>query len=229
MDQRLVQGIRQGRTKLLEMVGRKVGRLYHEELILRTGNFDTQTWLGQPIWQNVLDLWTIQETISEIRPSLLIEVGTNRGGSALFYAQLMDLLGEGRLLTVDIEKMHSLDHPRIEFLLGSSTSPEIVERMRRAAEETEGPVMVILDGNHERDHVAQELELYGPLVTPGSYILSQDGIIDQLLLFADSRPGPLPANAAFLARHPEFEHDRERNERFLVTHHPLGWLRRREG
>jgi cephalosporin hydroxylase len=226
MDQRLVQGIRQGRTKMLELVGRKVGRLYHEELILRTGNFDTQTWLGQPIWQNVLDLWTIQETISEIRPSLLIEVGTNRGGSALFYAQLMDLLGHGRLLTVDIEKMHSLDHPRVEFLLGSSTSPEIVERMRLAAEEAEGPVMVILDGNHERDHVAQELELYSPFVTPGSYLLSQDGVIDELWMFAAARPGPLPANRDFLARHPEFEYDAERNERFLLSHHPLGWMRR---
>jgi cephalosporin hydroxylase len=75
--------------------------------------------------------------------------------------------------------------------------------------------------------VAQELELYAPLVTPGSFILSQDGVIDQIWFFRDSRPGPLPANRSFLERHPEFEHDRERNERFGLSHHPLGWLRRR--
>lgn len=99
--------------------------------------------------------------------------------------------------------------------------------MRAAAERADGPVMVILDGDHSRDHVARELELYAPLVTPDSVLLSQDGIIDELLMFSDTRPGPKPANEAFLARHPEFEHDRERNERFLISHHPVGWLRRK--
>jgi cephalosporin hydroxylase len=139
----------------------------------------------------------------------------------------MDLLGSGKIVTVDILKLHELEHPRIEFLIGSSTDDEIVERVRAAAAQADGPVMVILDGNHDRDHVAKELELYAPLVTPGSLLLSQDGVIDELAMFADTRPGPLPANKDFLARHPEFEHDRERNERFLITHHPLGWLRRR--
>jgi cephalosporin hydroxylase len=214
--------------KALERVGRRpVARLFHQDLIAKTGNFANTTWVGQPIWQNVLDLWTIQETISEIKPALLIETGTNRGGSALFYAHLMDLLGTGRIVTIDIVKLHELEHPRIEFLIGSSTDDDIVERVRAAAAGADGPVMVILDGNHDRDHVAQELELYAPLVTPGSVLLSQDGVIDVLAMFSDTRPGPLPANRAFLERHPEFEHDKERNERFLLTHHPVGWLRRR--
>ena len=202
-------------------------RLFHQDLIVRTDNFATTTWLGQPIWQNVLDLWTIQETIAELRPALLIETGTNRGGSAQFYANLMDLLGTGRVLTIDIVELHQLDHPRVDFVLGSSTDPAVVDQVRAAAAAADGPVMVILDGDHSRDHVAAELELYAPLVTPGSLLLSQDGIIDELYLFADTRPGPLPANVAFLERHPEFEHDRERNERFLLSHHPMGWLRRR--
>jgi cephalosporin hydroxylase len=206
---------------------RPVGRLFLNDLIARTGNFNATTWLGTPVWQNILDLWTIQETIAEIRPGLLIETGTNRGGSALFYASLMELMGTGRVLTIDIERLHQLDHPRIEFLHGSSTDPAIVEHAQAAAAAAGGPVMVILDGDHSRDHVARELELYGPLVTPGSLLLSQDGVIDQLMMFADTRPGPLPANREFLARHPEFEHDRERNERFLISHHPVGWLRRR--
>jgi len=205
---------------------RLVTRRFHRELIAQTGNFARISWLGQPIWQNVLDLWTIQETIAEVRPALLIETGTNRGGSALFYAQLMDLMGHGDVLTIDIEELHDLDHPRIEFLLGSSTDDAVLARVRERAAAADGPVMVILDALHDRDHVARELELYAPLVTPGSYLLSQDGVIDEISYFADSRPGPLPANRAFLAAHPEFEHDRERNERFLVTHHPLGWMRR---
>jgi cephalosporin hydroxylase len=214
--------------KALERVGRRpVTRLFHQDLVAKTGNFAHTTWVGQPIWQNVLDLWTIQETISEIKPALLIETGTNRGGSALFYAHLMDLLGTGRIVTIDIVKLHDLEHPRIEFLIGSSTDEAIVERVRAEAAAADGPVMVILDGNHDRDHVAKELELYAPLVTPGSLLLSQDGVIDELAMFADTRPGPLPANRDFLERHPEFEHDKERNERFLLTHHPLGWLRRR--
>lgn len=209
------------------MLRRFVARRFHKELIARTGNFATVRWLGQPIWQNVLDLWTIQETIAEVRPALLVETGTNRGGSALFYAHLMDLLGgEGRVITIDVERLHELDHPRVEFLLGSSTDDAVVARVREAAAAADGPVMVILDALHDRNHVARELELYAPLVTPGSYLLSQDGIIDEIGFFADSRPGPLPANRDFLARHPEFEHDRERNERFGLTHHPLGWMRR---
>lgn len=207
---------------------RPVGRLFLNDLLAKTGNFAHTTWMGVPIWQNVLDLWTIQETIVELRPALLIETGTNRGGSALFYAHLMDLLGSGRVLTIDVERLHDLDHPRIEFLHGSSVDPEIAEQVRAAAAQADGPVMVILDANHARDHVSAELDLYGPLVTPGSLLLSQDGVIDQLAMFADSRPGPLPANAAFLASHPEFEHDAERNSRFLITQHPLGWLRRRD-
>ena len=202
-------------------------RMFHHALTKKTGNFMHTTWAGRPIWQNVLDLWTIQETISEIRPALLIETGTNRAGSALFYAHLMDLLGTGRVVTIDIVKLHDHEHPRIEFLVGSSTDPAIVERVREAAAAADGPVMVILDGDHSRDHVAQELELYAPLVTPGSFLLSQDGVIDEMRMFAKRQPGPLPANREFLARHPEFEHDRERNERFLLTHHPVGWLRRR--
>jgi cephalosporin hydroxylase len=212
----------------VRLTGRPVSWLFHQQLIVRTGNFGSTSWLGVPIWQNVLDLWTIQETICELKPALLVETGTHRGGSALFYAQLLELLGTGHVITIDIvNKHHDLHHERVTFLEGSSTDPRIVDQVRQAAEGADGPVMVILDGNHDRDHVAQELELYGPMVTPGSFLLSQDGIIDRMWLFRDSRPGPLEANRSFLARHHELEYDRERNERFGLTHHPLGWMRRR--
>src|SRR5687767_7841347 len=70
-----------------------IGSIFFRELIRKTNNFGYTTWLGQPIWQNVLDLWTIQETIAEVRPRLLIECGTYHGGSSLFYANLFDLMG----------------------------------------------------------------------------------------------------------------------------------------
>lgn len=206
---------------------RPVSRLFFNDLIAKTDNFAVTSWLGAPVWQNVLDLWTIQETIHEVRPALLIETGTNRGGSALFYAQLMDLMGSGRVVTIDVERLHQLDHPRVQFLLGSSTDQAIVEQVRELVESAGGPVMVILDADHAQEHVARELEIYSAFVSQGSFLLSQDGVIDRLWIFSDSRPGPLSANRDFLARHPEFEYDRERNERFLITHHPLGWMRRR--
>src|SRR5438034_5675818 len=96
----------------------RVPAWFFRDLIDKTENFSHLTWLGQPVWQNVLDLWTMQETLWEIQPELLIECGTNRGGSAYFFARLFDLMGKGRIVTIDVQKMHELSHPRIEFLIG---------------------------------------------------------------------------------------------------------------
>lgn len=202
--------------------------LFFCDLIAKTNNFGAITWLGQPIWQNILDLWTIQETIAEVRPSLLIECGTNRGGSSLFFAHLFDLLGEGEVITIDVERMHQLSHPRITYLLGSSTCSEILSEVHSRTSRADGPVMVILDSDHSEPHVREELKHYAPLVTPGSYCLVQDGVIDTLSIFSPGRPGPLPAIERFLRTTQEFELDQERSQRFLITHHPKGWLRRKK-
>jgi cephalosporin hydroxylase len=207
-------------------VGRVVNRLFQLDLMVTTRNFDDVTWLGRPVWQNVLDLWVIQEAMSEIRPGVLLETGTNRGGSALFYASLMDLLDHGHVFTADVERMHDYEHPRVSFHIGSSTAPETLAAARAAIDEHGGPVMVILDSDHSAQHVADELEAYAPLVSPGGLMLVQDGIIDEVITGRAHRPGPLPAIQAFLARHPEFTVDERLNERFLITHHPAGWLRR---
>jgi cephalosporin hydroxylase len=204
-----------------------VHQLFFADLIHKTCNFGAVKWLGNPIWQNVLDLWIIQETIAEVKPGLLIECGTNRGGSSLFYANLFDLMGEGAVITIDVERMHKLSHPRVTYLIGSSTSPEIVDRVRQKAAACRGPVMVILDSDHAQKHVARELECYAPLVTEGSYCLVQDGVIDTFRDFRGGRPGPLPAIDAFLASTPDFEVDQERTSRYLITHHPKGWLKRK--
>jgi cephalosporin hydroxylase len=209
--------------------GSLVAKLFHGDLILKTDNFRDVRWLGRPVWQSVLDLWTIQEAISDLRPALLVETGTHSGGSALFYAHLIDALnhGRGRVITIDIERLHELDHPRITALTGSSTSPEILHQVEAAARTADGPVMVILDSDHSEAHVRGELEAYAPLVTPGSLLLAQDGIIDQLFMFRAGRPGPVPAVRAFLSAHPEFVADERLNGRFLASQHPSGWLRRR--
>ena len=214
----------------MSVYGRTIGPLVRKaffiELIDRTRNFGDTTWHGRPTWQNVLDAWVIQEAIFEVKPSLIIECGTNRGGSALFYGDLLDLIGHGQVVSVDIERMHTYTHPRVTFLVGSSTSPEIADQLRGAAAKATGPVLVILDSDHSRDHVARELELYAPLATVGSYVLVQDGVIDTLPVFQRYRPGPVPAIRRFLESHPEFVADDRKNNRFLITHHPLGWLRR---
>ena len=163
-----------------------------------------------------------------MKPALLIETGTDHGGSALLYAHLMDLMDyDGRIITVDIADNSEVEHPRIDFVIASSTDPAVITQLHAEAEAADGPVMVILDSDHSYAHVAAELEVYAPLVTPGSYLLSQDGVIDQFWIFKDTRPGPLSANEEFLKGHPEFELDGERNSRFRLTQHPVGWMRRR--
>src|SRR5688572_25116862 len=150
---------------------RALSRAFHTALVRQTDNFGTITWLGQPIWQNILDLWTIQETIAEVKPALLIETGTNRGGSSLFFAHLFDLMGKGEVITVDVERLHELSHPRITYLLGDSAGETVLSVMRERVAAAAGPVMVILDSDHSEPHVARELKAYSPFVTPGSFML----------------------------------------------------------
>lgn len=207
--------------------GPLVHRLFFADLIRKTNNFGSVKWLGNPVWQNVVDLWVIQETIAEMKPELLIECGTNRGGSSLFYANLFDLMQNGSVITIDIEKLHNLSHPRVTCLIGSSTSQEIVNVVRQRVAACKGPIMVILDSDHSQQHVQRELECYASFVTPGSYCLVQDGVIDTLDIFSAGRPGPLPAIESFLQSTQDFEVDEERSSRFIITHHPKGWLRRK--
>lgn len=207
-------------------IGPLVRWLFFQDLIVQTKNFSECTWQGHRVWQNLFDFWVIQETLSQIRPALLIECGTNRGGSAFFYAQFFDLLQHGRVVTIDIEKLHSLDHPRITFIQGSSVDPRVVAQVETMVKAAGGPVLVTLDSDHSKEHVLAELECYAPFVTEGSYCLVQDGVVDQLMIFRHVRPGPLRAIKEFLPRHPEFVVDIAKTQRFPLTYHPLGWLRR---
>jgi cephalosporin hydroxylase len=219
--------------RFLKAIYRRIGApvvnwLFFHHLLVETQNFGDTKWMGAPIWQNVLDLWNIQEALCEIRPELLIECGTNRGGSALYYAHLMELLGQGRVVSIDVEKMHSIAHPRATFITGSSVSEPVVRTIEKTVNGASGPVFVILDSDHSESHVYEELVEYSRFVTPGSYCLVQDGVIDKLHMFRKVRPGPLPAIRRFLKEHGDFAIDTARERRFLITSHPMGWLRRKD-
>jgi len=182
-------------------------------------------WLGVENLKCPFDLWIYQEILHEIRPDLVIETGTARGGSALFLATMLDLLGSGALVSIDIVRRPEWPtHPRITYVTGSSTSQSVLDevkaRVGRAAR-----VMVILDSDHKKDHVLDELRLYSPLVTRDSYLIVEDTNINGHPVFPGFGPGPTEAVDEFLAGNTTFQRDRSR-ERFFVTFNPGGYLRR---
>jgi cephalosporin hydroxylase len=178
------------------------------------------------------DLLVKQELIYRVRPDLLIECGTLHGGSALFYATIFDMLGRGRVLTIDSNPQPDVPvHSRIEYLHASSTSEEAFQHTQSRVRECDGVVMVTLDSLHQHEHVSRELTLYHRFVSPGSYIIVEDSEIGGHPVQTEHEPdigsgGPYQAIEEFLASHREFEADRS-CERYLVTSHPNGFLRRK--
>jgi cephalosporin hydroxylase len=195
-------------------------RLYHHT---HESTWRNTFWLGHQVLKCPLDLWIYQEIMFEVKPDVVIETGTYQGGSALFFAHLCDLLGKGRVLTIDITRKDSFPpHPRIQYLHGSSTSPEIFSRVQSEIKPSE-VVMVVLDSNHEKAHVLAELNLYSPLVTPGSYLIVEDTGIREMNPHIQA--GPREALEAFLPEHPDFVPDVSR-EKFLISFNQGGYLRR---
>jgi cephalosporin hydroxylase len=187
--------------------------------------YNNTRWLGVTAQKCPLDTWIFQELLFEVRPDVMVEAGTYKGGSAFYYASLMDLMRHGRVLTVDIEDFPGKpQHERIHFFLGSSTAPETLGRIRAAIAPGE-TVMVTLDSDHHAAHVAEELKLYSRLVTPGSYLIVEDTHFNGHPILPKFGPGPYEAVEAFLRSNPGFERDRTR-EKFGMTFNPGGWLKR---
>ena len=202
------------------------------------------SWLGRPIIQLPEDMIRIQEVIFSVQPDVVIETGVAHGGSLIYYASLFQGMGKGRTIGIDIEirphnrsaiEAHPL-FPYITLIEGSSTDREIVDRVKAEIKDGER-VMVILDSNHTRDHVLAELAAYGPLVSPGSYIVACDGIMGQVAGAPRTEDdwtwdNPTEAAKAFTADHPEFvieEPEFPFNEgvvRERVTYWPGAYLRR---
>ena len=195
-------------------------RLYYDSTVWK----DTY-WLGVPTQKCPLDLWVYQELLHELRPDLIVETGTAHGGSALYMACVCDQLGSGEIVTVDIYPIEGRpEHPRITYVTGSSTEGEVVAEVERLAEGRER-VLVILDSDHARDHVLDELRIYGRLVTPGSYLVVEDTNVNGHPVFPEHGPGPKEALETFLAETDEFETDVTR-EKFFMTFNPRGYLRK---
>jgi cephalosporin hydroxylase len=183
-------------------------------------------WLGHQVLKCPLDLWTYQEILHEVRPELIIETGTYLGGTTLFLASICDLLGRGQILTIDTDRRRQRPrHRRLTYVTGSSTSRATLRRVRRRAK-GKSSVLVILDSGHSKDHVLAELRAYGPLVTPGSYLVVEDTNLNGHPVLDNHDPGPAEAVAEFLAGTSEFISDRSR-ERFLLTFNPGGYLKKR--
>src|SRR5687767_13445130 len=150
-------------------------------------------WMGVPAMKYPADAWTYQEIIFDTRPDLIIETGTNQGGSALFLAHMCDIAGRGQVVTVDIEEVPGRpSHPRITYVTGSSTAPEVARRIADMAGRA-GAVMVILDSDHSERHVSEELEIYAPLVSPGCYLICEDTNVNGNPVFKKHGPGPMEA------------------------------------
>jgi cephalosporin hydroxylase len=204
----------------------------------------TFSWLGRPIVQLPEDMIRAQEAIYRVRPDIIIETGVAHGGSLIYYASLCKVMDHGRVLGIDIEirphnrraiESHEVSH-LITLIEGSSTSAGVVQQVHSLVKSGD-KVLVILDSNHSKQHVADELSAYCDLVSPGSYIVATDGLMKDLYDAPNGKPEwewdhPVSAAAEFIVSHPEFVLEQPVwpfNESELtknITHWPSAWLRR---
>lgn len=185
----------------------------------------TNRWLGHLCLKYPTDMWAYQEILSELRPAVVVEAGTFRGGSALFLATIMDATGVGQVISIDVEAHEGRpEHPRITYLQGSSTDPDLVAEVAQRVGDA-SPVMVILDSDHSRDHVRAELDAYAGLVDPGSYLIVEDTNVNGHPVLPEHGVGPMEAVRDFLSARDDFAPDRWR-ERGMLTANPNGFLRR---
>lgn len=196
-------------------------------------------WLGLPIIQPPEDIVLMQEIIWDSMPQVVVETGVARGGSVILYSSIMELLGEGHVVGVDIDiRSHNRkaiqSHPlgkRVRLVEGSSIDPATLAQVRREIGDAER-VMVVLDSDHSHDHVLEELRSYGRLVTPGQFLVIADTVLEEIPR-QDHRPrqwgpgdNPRTALDQFLEECQDFEQDPLINGKALLSHSRGGFLRR---
>lgn len=198
------------------------------------------SWLGVPIIQYPEDILAMQEIIWRVKPDLIIETGIAHGGSIIFSASMLELLGGDRqVLGIDIDirehnKRNIEQHPmfkRLVLIEGSSVDENIYEQVVKIASKKE-KILVFLDSNHTHDHVLKELKLYAPLVSLGSYCVVFDTFIEDMPknFFVD-RPwdvgnNPKTAVREYLESNSDFELDKDIQNKLLITVAPDGYLKR---
>lgn len=198
------------------------------------------SWMGRPIIQYPQDMIAMQELIWEIKPDLIIETGIAHGGSLIYYASILELMGNGEVLGIDIDiRKHNRaeieKHPmfkRIKMIEGSSIEQDTVDQVKEHAGKAKR-IMVSLDSNHTHEHVLRELEFYAPFVSVGSYLVVFDTIVEDLPegYFSEQRPwgisnNPKTAVHEFLKTNPHFEIDKSIDNKVLISVAPDGYLKR---
>jgi cephalosporin hydroxylase len=196
--------------------------LYYQD---RAHTWGAMTWFGVPTQKYPTDMWIYQEIFYEVKPDLVIEAGTFKGGSALYFAHLCDTLGNGRVVTFDITDWKDQPkHPRIDYFLTSSTSKEAEDEVKKRIKPGYR-VLTILDSDHSKQHVLDELNLYYKYVTVGSYLIVEDTNVNGHPVYPEFGPGPTEAVDEFLRSNSGFQVDQSR-ERLMLTTNPRGYLRR---
>ena len=198
------------------------------------------SWMGSPIIAYPQDMIAMQEIIWDIKPDLIIECGVAHGGSIIYYASLLNLIGKGSVLGIDIDiREHNRklieSHPmfnRIKLIEGSSISNEVFNEVKNISN-SYNKVLVCLDSNHTHDHVLKELELYAPLVSKDSYCVVFDTVIEDMGIDWDWNDrdwgvgnNPKTALHEYLTINNDFEIDRSIDSKLLITVAPDGFLKR---
>lgn len=198
---------------------------YHEVWYNAPHTWHFTHFLGVGLMKCPNDLWIYQQILAEHKPVAIIETGTYKGGSALWYAFLMDMLqiDGGHIFTIDIEDYRQCDHPRITFIGGDSTDYLIADAVAESLP-VDGPRLIVLDADHSADHVYRELCLWAPFARVGDWLVVEDTNI--AWVGPDGDGGARAGLERYLLEHPgEFAQD-ILSERYLLTMNPGGWLRR---
>lgn len=198
------------------------------------------TWMGRPIIQHPHDTMALQELIWQTKPDVIIETGIAHGGSIIFTASMLELLGGDRLvigIDIDIRKHNRAEiehHPmfkRIQLIEGSSIAPGTIEQVKQLAAGKKN-VMVILDSYHTHEHVMQELQLYGPMVSLNNYMVVFDTWVEDVPEnYYPDRPwdkgdNPKTAVFEFLKTNKDFIIDKSIDHKLSITLAPDGWLKK---
>ncbi|MFJ7558567.1 CmcI family methyltransferase [Bacillus thuringiensis] len=191
----------------------------------KTWAYGNTKWLGYSILKYPSDLFLYQEIIYEIQPDVIIECGTFNGGSSLFLCSMLDLINKGTVLSIDIEPQPNLPtHKRLSYLKASSTSEEALQTVKKTISPND-TVLIILDSDHTKEHVLQELRLYNSFVTHGSYLIVEDTNINGHPVCPEFGPGPMEAVEEFLKNNNDYIID-ETKHKFLISFNPKGYLKK---
>jgi cephalosporin hydroxylase len=185
-----------------------------------------QRWLGHDIIKLPSDCWVYQEIIYDTKPDVILELGVMFGGASHFFASILDLVGHGEVIGVDVtlDKVKEITNPRISMIEGSSTSQETFEKIKSRVQGKK--VMVISDSDHEKIHVLNEIRLYNQFVPVGGYYVVEDSANDPMKYHPVPNEGPQAAAYDFLRENDSFVPDIRYAEKYILSINPYGYLKR---